>query len=125
MNTLYIRCIENRQFIRQKGKSAPDEKIYGLTVGKVYKRIPDPVAESHGMIRVIDASYGEPGSEQGYMYPASYFEPLDMTKSGLSKLSIQLPAYIKDILHAEAVAADTSVSALVREWVDEHLDLSH
>ena len=123
MNTLYVRCIENHQFIHQQGEAPPDEEIYGLTVGKVYKRIPDPQAERHGMIRVIDASFGEPGSENGYMYPASYFESLDLTDNKLAQLSVLVPAYLKDILHAEAVAADKSVSALMREWIDERLDL--
>ena len=30
---------------------------------------------------------------------------------------------MKDILHAEAVAADMSVSAFIRKWLDEQLDL--
>jgi hypothetical protein len=40
----------------------------------------------------------------------------------MERISVQLPAYIKDILHAEAVAADKSISALVGEWIDEHLE---
>ncbi len=123
MKAIYVRCIENRQFIHRQGEAPPDEEIYGLTIGKVYKRLPDAQAEYHGMIRVIDESFGEPGSEHGYMYPASYFEPLDLTDDKPAKISIQVPAYLKDILHAEAVAADKSVSALAYAWLDEHLDL--
>jgi hypothetical protein len=106
-----------------KGEEPPDEAIYGLTVGKVYKRLPDARAEQHGMIRVIDESYGEPGSEQGYMFPATYFEPLDTSNVQLAEVVVRVPAYVKEILHAEAVATDQSVAALVRGWIDERLDL--
>jgi hypothetical protein len=106
-----------------KGEEPPDEAIYGLTIGKVYKRLPDARAEQHGIIRVIDESYGEPGSEQGYMFPAAYFEPLDTTNVQLEEIVVRVPAYVKDILHAEAVATDQSVAALLRGWIDEHLDL--
>lgn len=123
MNSQYVRCIENKQFIRYKGEPPPDEEIYGLTIGKVYKRIPDPQAERHNMIRVVDASFGEPGSENGYMYPASYFEPLDLTHIESEQVYVRVPAYVKDILHAEAVASDNSISGLVGEWIEEHLDL--
>lgn len=106
-----------------KGEEPPDETIYGLTVGKVYKRVPDARAEQHGMIRVIDESYGEPGSEQGCMFPAAYFEPLDTSNVQLEELVVRIPAYVKDILHAEAVASDQSVAVLLRGWIDEQLDL--
>ena len=75
------------------------------------------------MIRVIDESFGEPGSEEGYMYPQIYFEPLDFSQKKLESVALQVPAYMKDILHAEAVAADMSVSAFIRKWLDEQLDL--
>jgi hypothetical protein len=123
INTYYVRCIENRQFIHYKGEPPPNEEIYGLTIGKVYKRLSDPKAEKHGMIRVIDESFGEAGSEEGYLYPVDYFEPFTFTNNALEPLSVHVPAYIKDILHAEAVAADMSVSAFLRQWLDEHLDL--
>lgn len=123
MNTYYVRCVENRQFIHFQGESPPDDEIYGLTIGKVYKRIVDKQAEKRGMIRVIDESFGEPGSEEGYLYPANYFEPLDFANDTLAPLAVYVPAYVKDVLHAEAVAADLSVSALLRKLLDEHLDL--
>jgi hypothetical protein len=41
----------------------------------------------------------------------------------IEQVSIQLPAFVKDILHAEAVASDHSVSALICALIDEHLDL--
>ena len=60
-----------------------------------------------------------------YLYPTDYFEPFLMSKgsSPVSPTTIYLDEYMKGILHAEAVASDKSVSALVREWLEERLDL--
>ena len=77
------------------------------------------------MIRVIDESFGEPGSDNGYLYPVGYFEPfLPHEDQSTSSLTIDLDEYIKGVLHAEAVASDKSVSALVREWVEERVRLA-
>ena len=38
-------------------------------------------------------------------------------------LTTYLDEYLKGVLHAEAIASDKSVSALMREWVEERLDL--
>ncbi len=46
-----------------------------LIVGKVYRRLPDPEAESHNMIRIIDEDTSEP---EGYLYPASMFVPVEL-----------------------------------------------
>ena len=98
--------------------------MFGLTVGKVYKVISDPTAEQHGMTRIIDESFGEPGSEDGYLYPSDYFEPfLPGEHLSRSSLTIYLDEYVKGVLHAEAVASNKSVSALMRDWVEERLDL--
>jgi len=32
-----------------------------LIVGKVYRKLPDPEAESHNMLRVVDEDKSEPG----------------------------------------------------------------
>jgi hypothetical protein len=39
-----------------------------LIVGRVYRALPDEDAAKHNLIRVIDETYGEPGSEDGYLY---------------------------------------------------------
>ena len=90
-----------------------------MTVGRVYKVAP-PVENDGASLRVIDES-GE-----DYLYPPDYFEPItcagtppDATES----VTIHLPPLLKGILRAEAVAARKSLSALLREWVDERLDL--
>ena len=46
-----------------------------LIVGKVYRKLPDPEAEAHGMIRVVDEDLSEP---EGYLYPASMFVPVEL-----------------------------------------------
>lgn len=98
--------------------------MFGLTIGKVYKVISDPVAERHGMTRIIDESFGEPGSEDGYLYPSDYFEPF-LPDEHLSRtsLTIYLDEYAKGVLHAEAVASRKSVSALIRDCVEQRLNL--
>jgi hypothetical protein len=121
----YVKCVKNEPYIQVPDQPSQEEALFGLTIGKVYKAIPDRVAEKQGMIRVIDESYGEAGSEHGYLYPADYFEPFLMPKdsSTASPTTIYLDEYMKGILHAEAIAADKSISALVREWLEERLDL--
>ena len=54
--------------IRNEGDSE------SLVVGKVYRRLADPVAEAHGMVRVIDED-GDPG---GYLFPADRFVPVEL-----------------------------------------------
>ncbi len=120
----YAKCISNRPYLRPPDQPEQEEPLFGLTVGKVYKVISDPTAEQHDMIRIIDESFGEPGSENGYLYPAGYFEPFLPTEDpSRSSLTIYLDEFTKGVLHAEAVASDRSISALMREWVEERLDL--
>ena len=120
----YAKCISNRPYLNPPDQSEQEGPLFGLTVGKVYKVISDPIAEQHGMIRIIDESYGESGSENGYLYPAGYFEPfIPHEDPSRSSLTIYLDEYVKGVLHAEAIASDKSVSALMREWVEERLDL--
>ncbi len=121
----YVKCINNKPYIKLPGEPLQEEPLFGLTIGKVYKTITDRTAEKRGLIRVIDESFGEPGSEDGYLYPDEYFEPFTPNGSsqGVSPVTFYLDDFLKGVLHAEAVAADKSVSALVREWVEEHLDL--
>lgn len=89
-----------------------------LVVGQVYKVAPPEPNDGSHRIRVID------GSGEDYLYPADYFVPLLPNGNHSSEsVTIHLPPYVKGILHAEAVAAHKSVSALLREWIDERIDL--
>ncbi|MCL0060910.1 hypothetical protein M1O17_00405 [Dehalococcoidia bacterium] len=46
-----------------------------LIVGKVYRRLLDPEAESHNMLRIIDEDLSE---LDGYLYAASIFVPVEL-----------------------------------------------
>ncbi len=49
-----------------------------LIVGKVYRKLRDPDAEAHNMLRVVDEDKSEP---DGYLYPTSVFAPIDLPES--------------------------------------------
>ena len=103
----YVRCINNKGFIHDQNGQLFDETIADLQIGQVYKVAP-PDKNDGNFLRIIDAS-GE-----DYLYPANYFEPFVPAKTSKST---------KGVLHAEALAAQKSTSALLREWIDERLDL--
>ena len=52
-----------------------DSNPASLLVGKVYRTLPDPEAQMHSMLRVIDEDKSEP---DGYLYPASMFAPIEL-----------------------------------------------
>ena len=52
-------------------------------MGKVYRRLPDPHAESLGLVRIIDEDTSEP---DGYLYPASLFVPVDLPEQAKEAL---------------------------------------
>ncbi len=119
----YVRCINNKTYVR-----LPDEPVNGaladLTIGAVYKVLPTPPHERDtGMIRIID------NSGEDYLYPASYFRPLDWDTlptewgSDHAALTIHLDPRTKAILRAEALETHQSMGALVRQWIEERLEL--
>jgi len=100
----YVRCIDNTDY------------EVSLSVGQVYKTIPDN--SDQVSLRVID------NEGEDYLYDASRFEPIEFSGDpSEAAITVHLPKYLKGVLHAEALAAHKSVSALVREWLDERLDL--
>ncbi len=116
----YVRCVNNQAYVR-----VPDEAVHGpladLTLGAVYKALPTPPSERDaGLLRIID------NSGEDYLYPANYFQPLDRAtdwESGHTALTIHLDPRTKAILRAEALAAHISMGALVRQWIEERLEL--
>jgi hypothetical protein len=52
-----------------------DSNPASLIVGKVYRTLPDIMARSRNMIRVIDQDQSEP---DGYLYPAAMFAPIEL-----------------------------------------------
>ncbi len=49
-----------------------------LILGKVYRTLPDPSAEAHSMLRVMDEDKSEP---DGYLYSASMFAPIELPEA--------------------------------------------
>jgi len=116
----YVRCVNNKAYIRFKDESPSDETLVDLTIGNVYKALSDSEAEQSGSIRVID------NSGEDYLYPAEYFEPINLNRSSSDfsdSLTIHIDGLTKAVLRAKALAEGMSMSSLVREWIDKHLDL--
>jgi hypothetical protein len=113
----YVKCLKNDTYF------ADDlaDIFFDLEVGQIYKQLPlHAEEEGSGMVRVVDSS------SEAYLYPANYFEPVQMavtSKPTSQQVTVHLDEITKGILHAEALAAKKSVSALLREWIDERLDL--
>ncbi|MDY6782273.1 MAG: hypothetical protein SW833_06935 [Cyanobacteriota bacterium] len=59
----FIVCINNTDYLAS------------LEVRKIYQVLPDPQANSHQMIRVVDES-GE-----DYLYPSRFFVPIELSES--------------------------------------------
>ncbi|SHF63032.1 hypothetical protein SAMN02745206_02376 [Desulfacinum infernum DSM 9756] len=60
----YVVCINNK------------DNPASLIVGKIYRKLPDPEAEAHHMLRILDEDLSEP---DGYLYPASMFLPVNLS----------------------------------------------
>lgn len=116
----YVRCINNRKYLYfPEELRQEDDTILGLELGQIYKLAPPDRYDQPTEARVID------DTGEDYLYPADYFEPLtiEQGEQATATATVHLPPSIKGILHAEAVAAGKSVSALLRQWIDERLDL--
>lgn len=102
----YVRCINNRGYEAS------------LTAGAIYKVLPnesDPVS-----LRVID------NEGEDYLYDISRFEPVEYDGKvfeASEAVTVHLDPVLKGILRAEALAAQKPVSALLRDWIGERLDL--
>ncbi len=118
----YLRCVSNRGYIWQHGKLA-DEELASISVGKLYKVVATSAEErAKELVRIVD------NSGEDYLYPSSRFEPVvvngNLHEPGVGvTLTTHVPLLLRDILQAEALASGKSVSALLREWIEERLDL--
>ncbi len=117
----YVRCVNNKQYLKHPDFE-DDETIYDLVIGRIYKVIPDVKEEELGYLRIVDES-GE-----DYTFPASYFEVVEPNyinngKELDSQITVHINEVDKAILRAEALTSQKSVSALIREWIEEKLDL--
>lgn len=112
----YVRCIHNRTLWQDDPADTYDPL---LIVGHVYKVAPPQANDGDEWLRI----FGEDGED--YLYPASYFEPFapEMTALATAPVATHLPPDLKRILRAEALEKGTTVSALLRELIEERLDL--
>ncbi len=69
----YVKCIKNKAYLGFKDAAPPDEELIDLTVGHVYKALPESNASESGTMRIID------NSGEDYLYPAAYFEQVDFS----------------------------------------------
>ena len=105
----YMRCSSNQ------GNEA------SLTIGVIYRSLPTtPLEDKTGMVRIID------NEGEDYLYPRRWFEivPEQTLLSELSELvTVHLNGRSKIAIRDMANAKGVSMSAIVREWIDERLDL--
>jgi hypothetical protein len=87
-----------------------------LTPGQFYRTLPDQ-AEAHGMLRVVD------NTGEDYLFDADLFEEVNDLSGWLADLSVSVTVPMKAALYQIASQRGISMSALVREWLDERLDL--
>ncbi len=59
-----------------------------LIIGKVYRTVSDEESAAHGLIRVLDETTGEPGSEDGYLYPVAMFVPIELPEVAMRALEL-------------------------------------
>jgi len=100
----YVKCLAN------------NGDDLSLTPGQFYQVVPDE-AEEHGMLRVID------NTGEDYLFDSELFEEVKDLASLLADLTIGLSVPMKAAIYQLANQQGVSMSALLREWIDERLDL--
>lgn len=100
----FVRCI------------ADTGDLLSITPGQYYPVIPDP-AEVDGMIRIID------NTGEDYLYDADLFDESTDLESLKTDLSIALTIPMQAAILQIASRRRISMVALLREWIDERLDL--
>lgn len=87
-----------------------------LTAGQYYQVLSDP-AEEYGMLRVVD------NTGEDYLFDAALFELISDPAALVTDLHVSLTAQMKAIIFQVANQRGVSMAALMREWIDERLDL--
>ncbi|MBI3960336.1 MAG: hypothetical protein HY328_16100 [Chloroflexi bacterium] len=87
-----------------------------MTGGQYYQILPDP-AEEYGRLRVID------NTGEDYLYDAEEFEEVKDLARLSTELTVLLGVPAKAAILQIANRRGVSMSALLREWIDERLDL--
>ncbi len=105
----YVKCLENT------GNEA------SLDRDVVYQTLPVTATEkASGMMRVVD------NEGEDYLYPARWFEPVaeDELRAELSELlTVRLNGMAKLAIRDIANRQGVSMASIVREWIEERLDL--
>lgn len=104
MNSRFAICVDNSGY------------ELSLTPRQVYEVLADP-AEKNGMLRVVD------DTGEDYLFEADMFEPVNDLQKFSTDLSVGLTWPMKANIYRIANQRGISMSALLREWIDEHLDL--
>lgn len=95
---------------------APSGDSLSVTPGQYYQVLSDP-SEIDGMLRVVD------NTAEDYLYIADKFEPVADLDNFITDLTISLTVPMKVIIQQMALQRGISMAALLREWIDERLDL--
>lgn len=95
---------------------AESEDALSVTPGQYYRVLPDK-AEAHGMLRVVD------NTGEDYLYPAADFEDIGDLGRLQTEVVVRLNAPTKAAILQIASQRGVSMSALVREWIEERVDL--
>ena len=105
----FVKCIEN------VGNEA------SLDLNSIYRVLPvNEMERSGGMVRVID------NEGEDYLYPMRWFEamPEENLVAELSEsLTVRLNGVAKLTVRDIARRQGVSMASLVREWIEERLDL--
>lgn len=108
-NVTFARCIDNTG---HEGN---------LQVGQIYQSLPTTATEqAAGDVRIID------NEGEDYLYSQRFFEPVpieELLSSHAFPVTTHLDGVRAVLLRDQARAQGLSMSALLREWVDERLDL--
>ena len=95
---------------------ANDGYRLSLTPGQFYRVLPDK-AEAHDMLRVVD------NTGEDYLFDADLFENVNDLAGWLTDLTISVTIPMKATIRQIANQRGISMAALLREWIDERLDL--
>jgi len=87
-----------------------------VTPGQYYRIIPDP-AEDRGRLRVVD------NTGEDYLYAEQLFAEVADPAKLAAELTISLDPPAKAAILQIANQRGVSMAALLREWIDERLDL--
>ncbi|MEZ4707192.1 MAG: hypothetical protein R3A44_08305 [Caldilineaceae bacterium] len=95
----YVRCVKNSPYLQPVNEPVQTESLTGITIGSIYKVLSPEANDPADMLRIVDETFGEPGSECGYLYPTDYFEPF--VPNGESRrvdaVTIHLDPYMKGV----------------------------